>query len=217
MRKIIALSIATIITFSCGQETKKSSLEELNEQKIILVNQIDSLKFIETENRRPKIYPFNPNYITDYKGYALGMSAKEIDRLRAYRAKNKWVNTSKEFQRVTKVSDPLLKRIAPYFKFPDWVVKRNQGFKNKNVSSSAVEKSFIDKSISTTDINKATADDLQTINGIGPAFSERIVKYRTKLQGFTFEDQLNEVWGLEKEVVDKFRGYSWSGWKTGKN
>ena len=43
MRKIIALSIATIITFSCGQETKKSSLEELNEQKIILVNQIDSL------------------------------------------------------------------------------------------------------------------------------------------------------------------------------
>lgn len=43
MKKIIALSIATIITFSCGEETKKSSLEELNEQKLILVSQIDSL------------------------------------------------------------------------------------------------------------------------------------------------------------------------------
>ena len=54
------------------------------------------------------------------------MSAEEIDRLHAYRAKNKWVNTSKEFQHVTKVSDPLLKRIAPYFKFPDWVSKPSQ-------------------------------------------------------------------------------------------
>ena len=80
--------------------------------------EVDSLIAKQQQNSVPKIYPFNPNYITDYKGYALGMSAKEIDRLHAYRVKNKWVNTSKEFQRVTKVSDSLLKRIAPYFKFP---------------------------------------------------------------------------------------------------
>ena len=51
------------------------------------------------------------------------MSAEEINRLHAYRAKNKWVNSRKEFQRITKVSDSLLKQIAPYFKFPDWVTK----------------------------------------------------------------------------------------------
>ena len=43
MRKIIALSIATIITFSCGQETKKSSLEELNIQKTAIIAKMDSL------------------------------------------------------------------------------------------------------------------------------------------------------------------------------
>ena len=87
---------------------------------------MDSLIAQQRQNSAPKIYPFNPNYITDYKGYTLGMSAEEINRLHAYRAKNKWVNSSKEFQRITKVSDSLLKQIAPYFKFPDWVTKSTQ-------------------------------------------------------------------------------------------
>jgi len=53
MKKYITLIIATIVTISCGEETKKSSLEELNAQRLIIVNQLDSLntelKVIESE------------------------------------------------------------------------------------------------------------------------------------------------------------------------
>lgn len=171
-------------------------------------HQIDSLKLVEIENRKPKIYPFNPNYITDYKGEQLGMSLIEIDRLLAFRKTNKFVNSKKEFQNVTKISDSLLNKISPYFKFPDWVVKRNN--QNSNSSLRGTKQSFYKNSykkkvvkLSTTDINKATAEDFRTINGIGPAFSERIIKYRSKLQGFSFANQLYEVWGLEKEVAEK--------------
>ena len=93
---------------------------------VALQKQIDSLQKIEIENRKPKIYPFNPNYISDYKGMQLGMSLSEIDRLLVFREKNKFINSKQEFQQVTKVSDSLLNKIAPYFKFPDWVVKRNK-------------------------------------------------------------------------------------------
>ena len=179
-----------------------------NSQELIAFQkQIDSLKFIEIEKRKPKIYPFNPNYITDYKGEQLGLSLNEIDRLLAFRKTNKFVNSKKEFQNVTKVSDSLLNKIAPYFKFPDWVVKRNQSsnlsFQNKK--QSFYKNSYKKKEIklSTTDINKATAKDLQTISGIGPSFSNRIIKYRSKLQGFSFNNQLYEVWGLEKDVAEK--------------
>ena len=57
MKKILALSLVTIIAISCGKETKKSSLEELNEQKLILVNQIDSLnnKLENVENQISKL------------------------------------------------------------------------------------------------------------------------------------------------------------------
>lgn len=77
--------------------------------------EIDSLKLIELEKRAPKIYPFNPNYITDYKGYTLGMSNEEIDRLLKFRNSGDWINSVKQFQEVTQVSDSLLNKNIPFF------------------------------------------------------------------------------------------------------
>ena len=57
--------------------------------------------------------------------------------------------------------------------------------------------------VTSTDINTAVKDDLKTINGIGEVLSERIIKYRSKLQGFSTPNQLYEVWGLDAEVVVK--------------
>ena len=166
-------------------------------------HQIDSLRKINLENKRLKIFPFNPNYITDYKGAQLGMSLVEIDKLLAFRKTGKFINSRKEFQKVTTISDALLNSISPYFKFPNWVVERNQ---NMQLSSSRDTRLFAKKSkyiLTSTDINLAVKEDLKTINGIGEKLSERIIKYRSKLQGFSSLKQLYEVWGLDTEVVDK--------------
>ena len=95
------------------------------EKWLSLQSEIDSMKQ-EKLNFVPKIYPFNPNFITDYKGYKLGMSVQEIDRLLAFRKENKFVNSAKDFQNVTKVSDSLLDEISPFFKFPDWVNNKKE-------------------------------------------------------------------------------------------
>ena len=166
-------------------------------------HQIDSLRKISLENSRLKFFPFNPNYITDYKGAQLGMSLVEIDRLLAFRKTGEFINSRKEFQKVTTISDSLLNSISPYFKFPDWVVERNQ---NIQLSTSRDTRLFAKKSkyiLTSTDINLAVKEDLKTINGIGEKLSERIIKYRSKLQGFSKLNQLYEVWGLDTEVVDK--------------
>jgi DNA uptake protein ComE-like DNA-binding protein len=166
-------------------------------------HQIDSLRKINLENKRLKIFPFNPNYITDYKGAQLGMSLVEIDKLLAFRKTGEFINSRKEFQKVTTISDSLLNSISPYFKFPDWVVERNQ---NMQLSTSRDTRLFAEKSkyiLTSTDINLAVKEDLKTINGIGEKLSERIIKYRSKLQGFSKLNQLYEVWGLDTEVVGK--------------
>lgn len=188
---------------------------------ILFQKQIDSLKQIENKKREPKIYPFNPNYITDFKGYQLGMSTDEIDRLHNFRKQNKWINSDADFQQVTKVSDSLLAKISPYFKFPEWVKNRNK--KQQYIISSKAEKSSKVEKLNkteksdnvypknkdknyqpkTTNINKATAEDFATINGIGGKLSERIVKYRKRLQGFSYDYQLYEVWGIDKEIIKK--------------
>ena len=199
---IIILQIFIFVDVFSDDKTIDTNQPEL----LAFQKEIDSLKVIEIENRRPKIYPFNPNYITDYKGEQLGMSLVEIDRLLSFRKKNKFINSKQEFQKVTKVSDSLLNKIAPYFKFPDWVVKRNLENSRQNVISNAFDKSDNQNKeikLSTTDINKATINDLQSIKGIGDKLSDRIIKYRSKLQGFNFDSQLYEVWGLDKEMANK--------------
>ena len=86
--------------------------------------QIDSLKARISAQDSVKIYPFNPNYITDYRGYVLGLTVAELDRLAAYRSEGKFINSAVEFQQVTLISDSLLMALTPYFKFPDWVGKQ---------------------------------------------------------------------------------------------
>lgn len=155
------------------------------------------LAFLQKEKQKqnkPKIYPFNPNFITDYKGYVLGMKNEEIDRLKRYRKSNKWINSVEDFKRVTKVSDSLLAKISPYFKFPEWVKNEK---KRKFVTPSKTSKSFVDKE----DLNTATATQLEQVYGIGNTLSNRIVKYREKINGFTDASQLYLIYGLKPEII----------------
>lgn len=168
------------------------------EQWMSLQSEIDSMKFLKS-NEKPKVYSFNPNFITDYKGYKLGMSVKEIDRLLAFRKENKYVGSAKEFQDVTKISDSLLNVIAPLFKFPDWI-ENKPIFKTER--KEFVKKEFAKKEkIVVLDINQATQEDLIKIYGIGEALSARILKQKEILGCFVSMEQMNDVWGLSPEVV----------------
>jgi len=53
------------------------------------------------------------------------------------------------------------------------------------------------------DINAAAASDLRQIKGIGPVLSERIVKFRNRLGGFQVNQQLYDVYGLDRSVADR--------------
>lgn len=177
---------------------KDNFIEETPEKSEWLSNQvwIDSLKAIEKPSYQ--MYPFNPNFITDFKGYQLGMSVEEIDRLHEFRKENKYVNSAKEFQQVTKVSDSLLEVISPYFKFPEWVTNPRKPSYQKFEKTEKPQKEIIIK-----DLNITTQEDLMEVRGIGPAFSERILKYKSLLGAFVSTEQLSEVWGLSEEVIEE--------------
>ena len=162
-------------------------------------SQIDSLQNLDSEEES-EIYPFNPNYITDYKGYTLGMSNAEIDRLHEFRSKGKFVNSVLEFKKVTQISDSLLSVISPYFKFPDWVNTKNNSTPQK-IRVSKEENQGASNELK--DLNKATAQDLRVVNGIGEKLSARIVKFRDRLGGFLVDEQLYDVYHLEPEVVER--------------
>ncbi|PKQ44811.1 ComEA family DNA-binding protein [Confluentibacter flavum] len=198
-RNGIFLLIVTIIVLQCVYFFVDLPSEKVSVNQALLAKyneEIDSLRLAELEARKPTIYPFNPNYITDYKGASLGMTNEEIDRLLAFRKQNLWINSAKQFQEVTKVSDSLLNTISPYFKFPDWV----ENPVSKPISTySNSPKTFAQKQ----DLNTATAQQLQKVYGIGEALSQRIIKYRSKFMGgFIADVQLQEVYGLNSETIE---------------
>lgn len=199
---IIALQcVYLFVDFSAEDETS------ISQSKLdVFQSELDSLRLVEIENNKPKIYPFNPNYITDNKGYTLGLSNEEIDRLLQFRSKNQWVNSAKQFQEVTKVSDTLLAKISPYFKFPDWVTNpkpKTNNFSN-SFSNSNTPKTYAQKQ----DLNTATASQLQKTYGVGKKLSERIIKYRNKFKGgFVADIELTQVWGLSPEVIARIKNH----------
>lgn len=201
-RNGIVVFLSLVIAIQLSYFFTDFSLEEATDPEkqkwIALQPVVDSLKK-EKEEFVPKIYPFNPNFITDFKGYKLGMSVEEIDRLLAFRKTNRYVNSAQEFQQVTLVSDSLLNTMSPYFKFPDWVKnKKSKLFVDYSRGKSENSK----PKIVVKDINDATQEDLIKVYGIGIALSERILKEKAKFGAFMSMDQMQDIWGLSPEVIE---------------
>jgi len=193
---LLIIAVMQSLYFFADFSSKQVSINQ--DELTAFQNEIDSLGLVEKETQQTKIFPFNPNYITDYKGYTLGMSPNEIDRLLKFREQNKWVNSAKQFQEVTKVSESLLNTISPYFKFPEWVTnpKPSTSFKYQNNTPKTFDQKI--------DLNTATAKQLQRVNGIGEKLSDRVIKFRNKFkEGFIADVQLQDVYGISPEVLKR--------------
>ncbi len=193
----LAIIIITLQVLYFFVDFSDDNSTDFNSEEISRFQQeIDSLKAIQLEVKKPKLFPFNPSFISDFKGYQLGMSTKEIDRLLQHRANGNYINSISEFQQITKVSDSLLAIISPHFKFPDWVNNK------KTRTNFAIKVSSANNSNETA-LNSTTVNDLIKVTGVGNVLGNRIINYRNKLGGFSLKEQLYEVYGLETKVATR--------------
>lgn len=195
---IILLLQLVILNFnSISSFFKTEDKTTTNQNWIALQSKIDSLK-TSTNSQEYKLYPFNPNYISDYKGYMLGMTVDEIDRLHKYRKSGKFVNSISDFKNVTKVSDSLLNKISPYFKFPDWVSAKSNSNREQH-------QFFESKKVEKKNINLATKEELMKVYGIGDKLSDIILKDKERFGEFVAINQLQYVWGITPETFENIK------------
>lgn len=194
---IVILLLLIVIAQLCYffVSNQKATINE-DTQWLLAQNEIDSIKQ-QVATKKDTIYPFNPNFISDYKGYKLGMSVQEIDRLHHFRAQNKYVNSAAEFQKVTLVSNAVLQKLSPYFKFPEWVsVKQEKSNKTFQVFTPREKKEVMVK-----DINLATKEDLIAVYGIGEKLADKILIEKEKFGGFVSMEQFQFIWGISPEAI----------------
>lgn len=199
---ICSIGLLQLFIYWFNNQKDTTSLDLTPEEKnwLLAQNEIDSLKEAAQENSN-KIYPFNPNFISDYKGYKLGMSETQIDKLHQFRKQNKYVNSNAEFQKLTGVSNEWMKLYAIYFKFPDWVT--NKTSKNYQSKYENTYQKFDKKEskIVVQDLNTANQVELEKAYMIGEKLALKIISERERFGNFASMEQLGFIWGISPEAI----------------
>jgi len=131
------------------------------------------------------LYPFNPNYMSAYHAYRLGLPKWIPDSIQKRVGRRQYFSSQNEVRRFLGLSDSTWVAIAPYIKLPEFApVKRKTNTPKLKLQ-----------------LNFANLEQLQQVYGVGPVLAERIVDMRTALGGFLNQSQLDDVWGLQQETI----------------
>ena len=122
--------------------------------------------------RRVETFRFNPNTVTEDELCRLGFSPKQAASIVEYRNKGGKFRRKSDFARSFVVSDSIYKRLEPYIDIP------------------------------LIDLNLADSAAFDTLPGIGGWFASKMVEYRKELGGYSYKEQLMDIWKFDREKYD---------------
>ena len=199
---ICSIGLLQLFIYWFNNQKDTTSLDLTQDEKnwLLAQNEVDSIKEVNLENSNI-IHPFNPNFISDYKGYKLGMTEAQIDKLHQFRKQNKYVNSNAEFQKLTGVSNEWMKKYAIFFKFPDWVT--NKASKNYQSKFESTYQKFNKKEtkIVVQDLNTTNQVELEKVYMIGEKLALKIISERERFGNFASMEQLGFIWGISPEAI----------------
>ncbi|GAB2975028.1 hypothetical protein GCM10027049_06880 [Mucilaginibacter puniceus] len=154
------------------------------DKAVALLNSGKGNNLSEEKIANPVLFKFDPNNLPAEKWQQLGLSEKQINTIKNYEAKGGRFYKKQDVQKIYAITPDDYKRLAPYIDIPE-------GYTNKpNII---------------VELNSADSAKLTRINGIGPAFAQRILEYRKRLGGFLNKGQLKEIYGLDEEKYNHIK------------
>ncbi|MEO1259762.1 MAG: helix-hairpin-helix domain-containing protein [Bacteroidota bacterium] len=171
-----------------------------------------------------ELFKFDPNNVNKEELIKLGLSSRTAQTMLNYRMKGGRFFKKEDLKKVYGL------RAEDYERLEKWVViasRPSSSSKKANVATASsatgqraeknqqqtavipAKKSFAKKVYAPVpiDINQSTAEDWQQFRGIGPGYSNRIVKFRDKLGGFASVEQVGETYGLPDSTFQAIQPY----------
>ena len=119
--------------------------------------------------RKVENFRFDPNTVSVEDLMRLGFSEKQALSIDSYRSKGGRFRRKGDFARSYVVADSVFKRLEPYIHIPK------------------------------TDINLADSAAFDALPGIGPYFAVKMLEYRDRLGGYSYPEQLMDIWNFDEE------------------
>ncbi len=128
----------------------------------------------------PAMFPFNPNGLSASQWNKLGLTERQAEVIMHYEAKGGRFYRKEDLKKIFAISANDYNRLAPYINIPG-----SAGVNEKVKPGEIIE------------LNSADSARLTELNGIGPSFAVRIIRYRQRLGGFYRKEQLKEIYGVD--------------------
>jgi DNA uptake protein ComE-like DNA-binding protein len=119
--------------------------------------------------RKVENFKFNPNTASSDDFQRLGFTEKQAKSIINYREKGGKFRRKSDFAKSFVVADTVYQRLEPYIVIPK------------------------------VDINTADSAKLVYLPGIGPWYAKKIIEYREELHGYSYPQQLMDIWNFDAE------------------
>lgn len=167
---------------------------------------VDSLKVSADSHHVKKGYEyfyFDPNTATDNEWVRLGMNERQIRNIRNYQAKGGHFKEKTDLKKLYTIPVTLYENLEPYITIIGSQQDKHIYEKEPDKISGPSENKISIKTPIIVELNTTDSATLTQLSGIGPVFASRIIKYRNMLGGFVNIQQLNEVYGVKQELVER--------------
>ncbi len=154
------------------------------------------------DKKEYNLFVFDPNTVSLDQLLQLGFKEKTAKTFLKFRDKGFVFKEKKDLQKVYGISDNFFAQLEPYILIENKKVSENKDQPKEETAISAAAKNTEKEKI---ELNSADSLTLIELNGIGPAFAKRILKYRSILGGYTNIQQLKEVYGFNDELYEKVK------------
>lgn len=191
----MSLWISPKETFSMAVIPTKN--QDVSQEKTLLSFNEQNKQFENEKTQDVELFVFNPNTISFEDAQRLGFSKKLSTTLINFRNKGGKFYKPEDLKKLFGVSPQLYDQLEDYILIP----ATNKEYKKDSFNYQPRNSNqFTKKPKEIIEINSADSLSIVYLKGVGPAFTKRIIKYRTMLGGFHNINQLREVYGMNDSL-----------------